>query len=122
MGGAAADCSSPRVLPEDLRRQYPSFDDCGATHDALTMEELLAVDGVRRALRVVEQLLQGKPFFGGSTTNALDAVVFAHLAILFSLPLPGMYTLRTTVGCNVGHFLPVLQVACELQLLAFRCP
>lgn len=53
------------------------------------MEELLILDGLSRGLRVVEQLLYGRPFLGGSQGNTVDATVFAHLAILFSIPLPG---------------------------------
>ena len=53
------------------------------------MEELLVLDRLRKALLVAEQLLQGRPFYGGFSPDAVDAAIFAHLAILFSVPLPG---------------------------------
>lgn len=80
--------SSPRVSPDDLACPFPNPAGPGATHEAPTVEELVVLDGLRSALRVAEQLLEGRAFFGGTRADALDAVVFAHLAILFSLPLP----------------------------------
>lgn len=84
-------CRSPCALPEDLKRQFPSCVDSDSTHELVTLEELSVIDKLRRALRVVEQLLQGKQYLGGYKASVLDALVFAHLAILFSLPLPGMF-------------------------------
>lgn len=91
--GASVPLSSPRVSPEELADPFPNPAGPGATQEAPTVEELLVLDGLRRALRVAEQLLEGRPFFGGFKADVLDAVVFAHLAILFSLPLPGMLIL-----------------------------
>ena len=90
MGHRSLTHSSPRVSSEELASPFPAIVDSGSSHETVTMEELLVLDGIRRALRVVEQLLQGRLFFGGSRADVIDAVVFAHLAILFSLPLPGM--------------------------------
>lgn len=104
IGGAEAACNSPRVFPEDLNRHFPDFEDSEAAHDSVTVEELLIVDGIRRALRAVEQHLQGKPFLGGCSSNALDATIFARLAILFSLPLPDRRELQKVL-LNAGTLL-----------------
>lgn len=106
MGAATAAHISPRILPEDLRRRFPNSEDSVTTNDAATVEELLAVDSICRALRAVEQLLQGKLYLGGQRASVLDATVFAHLAILFSVPFPGTKALLIAVGCwsTAGSF------------------
>ncbi|KAL8455676.1 hypothetical protein Emag_000498 [Eimeria magna] len=80
--------SSPRVSPEDLARPFPNPLGAACSQNLCTIEELLVLDRLREALRVAEQLLEGRSFFGGAEACAVDAVVFAHLAILFSIPLP----------------------------------
>ncbi|CDJ67752.1 hypothetical protein, conserved [Eimeria necatrix] len=97
-------CRSPCASPEDLKRQFPSCVDSDSTNDLVTLEELLVIDKLRRALRVVEQLLQGKQYLGGYKASALDALVFAHLAILFSLPLPDHRELQALL-LNKGSLL-----------------
>lgn len=87
--GAAAAAESPRVALEELRAPFPLPAGQNGSRETVTMEELLVIDNLNRALRVVEQLLHGRPFLGGTKANAVDAVVFAHLAVLFSVPLPG---------------------------------
>ncbi|KAL8434316.1 hypothetical protein ACSSS7_003260 [Eimeria intestinalis] len=80
--------SSPRVSPEDLARPFPNPTGTACSQNLCTMQELLVLDRLREALSVAEQLLEGRLFFGGAEACVADAVVFAHLAILFSIPLP----------------------------------
>ncbi|XP_026192133.1 uncharacterized protein LOC113147081 [Cyclospora cayetanensis] len=101
---ASVACRSPRVSAEDLTRPFPSLLGSGSAEGDSTLEELLVVDRLRRALRVVEHLLQGRLFFGGSRADAVDAAVFAHLAILFSLPLPDCRELQALLS-NYGALL-----------------
>ena len=91
--------SSPRVSAEDMKQSFPHPVSPGAAQEAATVEELLVIDGLRRALRVLEELLQGRVFFGGPRADAVDAVVFARLAVLFSVPLPGTYSFFHFVAC-----------------------
>ncbi|KAL8275094.1 hypothetical protein Esti_000973 [Eimeria stiedai] len=80
--------SSPRVSPEDLARPFPNPVGAACSQNICTMQEILMLDRLREALTVAEQLLEGRSFFGGAEACAVDAAVFAHLAVLFSIPLP----------------------------------
>ncbi|KAL8430784.1 hypothetical protein Efla_004020 [Eimeria flavescens] len=96
------DVSAPRgtsrVSSDDLARPFPSVITAASPQDAATLEELLVLDGLRGAVRVVEQLLEGRAFLGGTEACALDATVFAHLAVLFSIPLPDRRPLQALLS------------------------
>ncbi|KAL8452391.1 hypothetical protein Emed_001396 [Eimeria media] len=104
--------SSPRVSPEDIARPFPNPVDAASSRNLCSMQELLVLDRLREALRVAEQLLEGRSFYGGAEACAVDAVVFAHLAILFSIPLPDRRPLQELLASREA----LLQYCHRVQL------
>lgn len=102
--GAYVAGESPRVAPEELRAPFPLPAGQEGPRETVTMEELLVIDNLNRALRVAEQLLHDRPFLGGAKADAVDAAVFAHLAVLFSVPLPDRQELQGVLSSREGLF------------------
>lgn len=55
----------------------------------LPLHEETIIRELCKVLRTLDTLLADRNFLGGDDVDVVDACVFSHLAIVFSLPLPG---------------------------------